>query len=219
MRRIKCLILTISILTICMCIATIGIYAAVESTGRARTLPAEALPKADCIIVPGAAVYGERVSLTLAYRLEKALELYNLGKSDKIIVSGDHGRKSYDEVNTMRDYLTARGVPAENIFMDHAGFSTYDTVYRARDVFMAKRVIIATQQLHLSRALYIAKVLGVDAYGAAAKNSTQKATAVQSVRELPARIKAFLQCRVFHSKPKYLGESIPVSGSGLVTEG
>lgn len=198
---------------------TLLIYNAVESTGVKNTADAENVGKAQCIIVPGAGVVRGRVSLTLKNRLDKAIELYRLGVSEKIIVSGDHGQKNYDEVNVMREYLSERGIPKENIFMDHAGFSTYETVYRAKAVFCAESAVIVTQKLHLMRALYIARALGLECEGVIAADSTRAVTRSQRIREYPARVKAFLDCYIFKSKPRYLGEEIPVSGSGIATEG
>lgn len=219
MKLIKRIIAALLVLAAIIAAGTLIIYRQVEKIGVRDTVSAADSGDADCIIVLGAGVRGNRVSLSLALRLDKALEIYNLGKIDRIIVSGDHGRKDYDEVNVMRDYLTARGVPIENIFMDHAGFSTYDSIYRARDVFLVQKAVIVTQRLHLRRALYIADALGVECVGAEAQNATAASTRIQEIREFPARVKAFLQCHVLHSKPKYLGEAIPVSGSGLLTEG
>ncbi len=195
-----------------------GIYVLTDKTAEKYIADSYDL-EADCIIVPGAGVVGDRVSLTLARRLDKAIEIYNKSGIDRIIVSGDHGRKEYDEVNVMRSYLSERGIPIENIFMDHAGFSTYDTLYRARDVFMVKKAVIVTQRLHLMRALYIADRIGLEAQGIIADEGSTASRTVQEIREYPARVKAFLQCNILHSKPKYLGDPIPVSGNGLVTEG
>lgn len=195
-----------------------GIYVLTDKTAEKYIADSYDL-EADCIIVPGAGVIGDRVSLTLARRLDKAIEIYNKSGIDRIIVSGDHGRTEYDEVNVMRSYLSERGIPIENIFMDHAGFSTYDTLYRARDVFMVKKAVIVTQRLHLMRALYIADRIGLEAQGIIADEGSTASRTVQEIREYPARVKAFLQCNILHSKPKYLGDPIPVSGSGLVTEG
>ncbi len=200
-------------------LATVIIYNHTDNIGENLTVDISDTKSADCIIVLGAGVYGDRPSPTLAKRLDKALEIYNLGHTKKIIVSGDHGRKNYDEVNVMRDYLVSKGVEKENIFMDHAGFSTYDSMYRARDIFGVKTAIIVTQQLHLRRALYIANELGINCQGVDADDAIATVTKVQSVREYPARVKAYLQCEILRSKPKYLGEAIPIYGSGLVTEG
>lgn len=204
---------------IILCTAMAVIYNYTDRIGKSMTISAEDTEKADCIIVLGAGVYGDSPSMTLAKRLDKALEIYKMGHTDKIIVSGDHGHTNYNEVGVMRDYLLKNGVPKENIFMDHAGFSTYETMYRARDVFQVESAIIVTQRLHLCRALFIADSLGIAAFGVEAENSTSASTKIQQIREYPARVKAFLDCKILHSKPKYLGDVIPITGSGIATEG
>ena len=109
----------------------------------------------DCIVVLGAGVRGDKPSPLLEDRLKKAIELYNKGISKKIIMSGDHGKVNYDEVNIMKDYAIKEGVASEDIFMDHAGFSTYETIYRAKKIFQAKKIVVVTQEYHLYRTLYI----------------------------------------------------------------
>lgn len=198
---------------------TVVIYNYTDNIGKNLTVSIEDTKEADCIIVLGAGVVGNTPSWSLANRLDKALEAYNLGHTQKIIVSGDHGRSNYDEVNVMRDYLVKRGVPKENIFMDHAGFSTYESMYRARDIFKVESAIVVTQKLHLRRALYIGDMMGISCQGVEAKNSTSKVTLVQSFREYPARVKAYLDCEILHSKPTYLGDEIPITGNGTATEG
>ena len=205
--------------TIAAIIFTVIIYNYTDKIGENLTISAEDTKTADCILVLGAGVRNGQPSWSLANRLDKALEIYNLGHTKKILVSGDHGQNSYDEVNVMRNYLVERGVPKENIFMDHAGFSTYESMYRARDVFKVESAIVVTQGLHLRRALYIGEKLGLECTGVEAKDATRKVTAVQSIREYPARVKAYLQCEIFHSKPKYLGNAIPITGNGILTEG
>ena len=122
--------------------------------------PAQAKP-ADAIIILGAYVRPDgALSWILRDRLDTGLELYRAGLAPKILVSGDHGQKNYNEVQTMKDYLLDHDVPAQDIFMDHAGFDTYDSLYRARDIFQVKSAIIVTQNFHLPRALYIARRLG-----------------------------------------------------------
>lgn len=174
----------------------------------------------DAVIVLGASVFGNTVSHILADRLDEAYRVYRDGYAPKIIVSGDHGTKDYNEVKAMRDYLVEKGVPTEDIFMDHAGFSTYDTVYRAKEIFQVAKAIIVTQEDHLIRALYIANRLGLPAEGISAGNYPIGEAAVQKIREPLARIKAFLQCEILHPEPEFLGEPIPVSTmDGRVTEG
>ena len=121
------------------------------------------LSDVDCIIILGAGIWGDKPSPMLEDRLLEGIKLYQNSVSDKIIMSGDHGRKEYDEVNIMKNYAIEKGIPSENIFMDHAGFSTYESIYRAKDIFEAKKVVIVTQEYHLYRALYIANQLGLEA--------------------------------------------------------
>ncbi len=175
--------------------------------------------KTDCIIVLCSLVEpsGSR-SPMLKDRVDKGIELYQLGVSDKILMSGDHQGKEYDEVNAMRSYAIDKGVPDEAIFMDHAGLSTYESMYRAREIFQCKKVTIVTQEYHLSRAVYTAKALGLEAYGV---NSDQTDLSdyrdfVNNRREFLARNKAFIEC-ITKPKPTYLGEAIPISGSGVLT--
>ena len=200
-------------------VGTVFIYNEVERVGIKKTVGVHTVKEAQCIIVPGAGIIRGKPSLTLARRLDTALELYKNGTADKIIVSGDHGSRNYDEVNTMREYLCERGVPKEDVFMDHAGFSTYDTVYRAKEIFKVESAVIVTQKLHLMRALYIAQKLGLECEGVIAQDATSQQKRIQQLREFPARVKAYLDCCILKSKPKYLGDEIPVSGSGIVTEG
>lgn len=177
---------------------------------------------ADCILVLGAGVWGEgenaRASHMLADRLETALALYEAGASGKLLMSGDHGREDYDEVNVMKAYAVDAGVPSADVFMDHAGFSTYESLYRARDVFQAKRVIIVTQEYHLYRALYVARALGLEAWGVAANLRPYAGQGYYDLREILARCKDFFMC-VLKPEPTYLGEAIPVSGDGNLTAG
>ena len=171
----------------------------------------------DCILVLGAGVWsGGRPSHMLSDRLDVAIDAYNAGAAPKLLMSGDHGRKEYDEVNVMKDYAIEAGVPSVDVFMDHAGFSTYESIYRARDVFMAKRVLIVTQEYHLYRALYVARSLGLEAEGIAADLRPYRGQLRYDLREVLARCKDFAMC-IFKPLPTYLGEVIPVSGSGDLT--
>ena len=180
----------------------------------------EEAPRAQCAIVLGARVTRDGTPFPmLTDRLATGVRLYELGKVDKLLLSGDHGQKSYDEVNAMLDYVLARGVPAEDIFTDHAGFDTYDTMYRARDVFLVESAIVVTQGYHLSRAVYIAKTLGLDAVGVGADLQTYKHPLRNETREVFARVKAVIQLHVTHATPKYLGPTIPITGDGRATRG
>ena len=161
----------------------------------------------------GAGIWGDKPSPMLEDRLLQAIELYNNNVSTKIIMSGDHGREEYDEVNTMKNFAIDKGIPSENIFMDHAGFSTYESIYRAKEIFEAKKVVIVTQKYHLYRALYIANQLGLEAYGIGADPRQYVGATYREIREILARNKDFLKC-IFKPEPKFLGDTIPVSGNG-----
>ena len=152
----------------------------------------------------------------LADRLNQGIELYQAGAADRLLMSGDHGRAEYDEVNVMKAYAMERGIPSEHIFMDHAGFSTYESMYRARDVFEAKKVIIVTQRYHMYRALYVARALGLDAYGVTSDPWQYQGQTYRELREMAARIKDFFYV-ILKPKPTYLGDTIPVYGDGNVT--
>ncbi len=168
------------------------------------------LPHAQCAIVLGARIHEDGTPFPmLADRLETGIKLYELGKVDKLLLSGDHGQKSYDEVNAMLDYVLARGVPDQDVFTDHAGFDTYDTMYRARDVFLVESAIVVTQRYHLSRAVYIARTLGLDAVGAEADLQAYLHPVRNEAREILARVKAMMQLHITHAKPKYLGPIDP----------
>lgn len=170
----------------------------------------------DCIIVLGAGIWGDKPSPMLEDRLLEAISLYKNNVSSKIIMSGDHGQDDYDEVNVMKRFAIERGIPSEDIFMDHAGFSSYESMYRAKEVFGAKRVVIVTQEYHLYRSLYIANKLGLEAYGVASDPRKYAGQTMRELREILARDKDFFKC-IFKPEPKYLGNPIPINGNGNVT--
>lgn len=181
------------------------------------TEEAAELTEVDCIMVLGCQVKDNgQPSDMLADRLRRGIEVFEHGAAPKLLMSGDHGRTEYDEVNTMKQVAMDEGILSSDIFMDHAGFSTYESVYRARDIFKADKIIIITQEYHLYRALYIAEKLGVDAYGVPADYHTYYGQVVRDFREVLARNKDFITT-VFKMKPTYLGDAIPISGDGDVT--
>ncbi len=172
---------------------------------------------ADCILILGAAVWANgQPSHMLADRLDEAIRLYQKGICKTIIVSGDHGREEYDEVNTMKKYLINAGLPSEDIFMDHAGFSTYESVWRAKEIFGVEKMIVVTQEYHMYRALYISRRLGIEAFGAPADPRTYVGSFKRNLREWIARDKDIIYC-LFRVKPTFGGETIDLKGSGDVT--
>lgn len=174
--------------------------------------------KADCILILGAGVKDGRPKPMLRDRLLTGIELYKSGAAKKIIMSGDHGRADYDEVNVMRAFALEQGVRAEDIFLDHAGFSTYDSVYRAKNIFGAENIIIVSQKYHLYRALYIAKKLDVKAAGVSANLNTYGGQLKRDIREIIARDKDFFKC-IVKPEAEIMGDKIPLDGDGSITLG
>jgi len=202
-----------------LAILGLGINFYVRSSESSRIMrggDCSGLSDMDCVIVLGAGIWGDEPSPMLEDRLAKGLELYEAGVVPKIIMSGDHGQTDYDEVNLMKSYAKERGVPSEDVFMDHAGFSTYDSMYRAKHVFRAKRVVIVTQEYHLYRAVYIANQLGLDAYGVSTDPRIYGDEAFREAREILARDKDFFKC-IAKPKSTFVGDPIPISGDGNAT--
>lgn len=172
----------------------------------------QGVPEAQVALIPGAAILKNGdLSPIFKDRANTAVELYKDGKVSKILVSGDNSTVAHNEVNPVRDYLLIKGIPDENIFLDHAGFDTYSTMYRARDIFQVSSVIITTQSFHLPRAIFIARALGITAYGLSADEGRIRTK--NYIREIFANEKAVLSL-IFHLKPKYLGNTIPITGDG-----
>lgn len=217
----KRLLLCLLCLAIAGAVGVLAINGYMQRQTASRILSAEDATglDADCILVLGCGVRQDgSPSLMLRDRLDMGIALYEAGASDRLLMSGDHGRKDYDEVNTMKTYAMERGVPSEAIFMDHAGFSTYDSMYRARDIFCTERILVVSQGYHLPRAIYLAERLGLDAYGVAAADVRYRGASYRDARELLARMKDFFVA-IVQPQPTYLGEAIPVSGDGNATNG
>lgn len=174
------------------------------------------LDNIDCILILGAAIKDHYPSPMLEDRLLQGISLYEQQASPKILVSGDHINKEYDEVNVMKDYLVGHKIPSQDVFMDHAGISTYDSIYRAKYIFQAKKIIIVTQKYHLYRALYIANSLGIDAYGIPSNQRTYTNQEKREVREIIARCKDFFKS-MLKSPSTYLGDTISLVGNGDFT--
>lgn len=191
----------------------------VKNKAEEKILSAEeaAALDADCILVLGCGVREDGTpSHMLEDRLLQGIALYQAGAAGKLLMSGDHGSVDYDEVNLMKAFAIERGVPSEDIFMDHAGFSTYESMVRAKEIFQVKRVIVVSQKYHLYRALYLAERMGMEAYGVASDPRSYRAQAYREIREIAARAKDMV-LSILQPDPTYLGEPIPISGNGDVT--
>jgi SanA protein len=210
-------VVAVVLLLVCLVVATNLLVT--RSTSAHIVASVKDAPKAKCAIVLGALVYNSTPSPMLADRLATGVALYKAGKVQKLLLSGDHGTTTYDEVNVMRQYCLDKGVPDQDIFMDHAGFDTYETMYRARDVFEVTDCLVVTQGFHLSRAVYIARALGLNATGVLAATWSYPNEWRFALREWPARVKAVFQVHLTHPKPRFLGPIIPIDGDGRATKG
>lgn len=169
-------------------------------------------PDAQVALIPGAAILASGgLSPIFQDRVDMAIQLYKAKRVLKVLVSGDNSTVSHNEVNPVRNYLLRKGVPDQDIFLDHAGFDTYSSMYRARDIFGVTSMLIATQSFHLPRAVFIARALGINAYGADADNGPSLSR--NYFREVFANGKAAYDL-ARHRKPEYLGDQIPITGDG-----
>ena len=174
---------------------------------------------ADCILILGAGIEDDSTpSPMLKDRLDVGVWLYKLGAAPKILLSGDNGSIGHNEIHVMLNYVIEAGVPREDIFCDHAGFSTYDSMYRARDVFCVSKAIVVTQEYHEYRALYIGQKLGLEVKGVSSDQERYAGQFYRDFREMLAIAKDFFKAAV-EADPVVGGEVIPISGSGLASHG
>lgn len=191
----------------------------VNSTSSQILSPEDAakLEDVDCILVLGCKVYDSgNPSAMLEDRLRRSVELFQVNAAPKLLMSGDHGTVPYNEVQTMKQYAMDAGISSSDVFMDHAGFSTYESIYRAKDIFQAKKIIIVTQEYHLYRALYVANALGIEAYGVHSDYRNYAGQSGYDTREILARNKDFFTS-IFKPEPTYRGDAIPIWGDGNLT--
>lgn len=210
------------IFSIIICGTSIYSISVINKKSMGKIVNDKNLPKdADAIIVLGAGVDDNGVaSDILVDRLETALEVYKNSASSKFLLSGDHGKIGYNEVGAMKDYIMDHeNIKEENIFLDHAGLSTYETMYRAKEIFKVKKAIIVTNEYHLPRALYIADKMGIEAYGVNADKRNYIYIDNYKKRENLAKIKDFMYTNIIKPEPTFLGDAIPISTSdGRITD-
>jgi len=213
MKRIK----KLSLLLLTGLLAPVALSAWVSYQGDRFRVTAEQAPQAQVAIVLGAYVHPDgQLSDMLADRVRVGAELYKAGKVQKLLMSGDHGQTGYDEVNPMRRYAEKLGVPTERIFLDHAGFCTYDTMARARRVFAVDSAIVVTQDFHLARATYLARSQGIEAWGVPADLRPYLNIRYYAFRDSVARCKAGLDV-LRNVSPALLGPVIPIAGDARAT--
>ena len=178
-------------------------------------------PARDVIVVLGASVHRDGTpSNMLAERLRAAAELYHAGRGRKILVSGDHGRRSYDEVSVMTRELEKAGVPPVDIFLDHFGFRTFDSMYRAREVFGVESALVVSNPFHVARAVFLGRQLGITVDGVAADYGVSYSASTRLAnegREILARVLAWADVFVLGTRPDELGATVDIEGDGRVT--
>lgn len=213
MSKFKLLLRCFLVGIVVVCIGIFLVNWSVYKTAQPLIFKADQLPTGyEKGIILGAKVYSDgSLSGMVKDRADTAVALYQQQKIRKILVSGDHGQKNYDEVNAIKDYLLSQHVPKEDIFLDHAGFDTYDTMYRAKAIFQVSSAVIITQDFHLPRAIFVAKKLGLPAVGVPADIQNYGHMERVIVREKLAIVKAWIDVLV-HSQPQFLGEVIPITG-------
>lgn len=211
------------IIFLAVIVAGINIYMVASNTlDITDSYEEETSLRPECIMVLGAEVNEDgSPSSALKARLNTGIRLYQQGVAPKLLLSGDNGQVEYDEVSVMKAYALEQGVPEEDIFMDHAGFSTYDSIYRADYIFCVSRMIVVSQKDHLYRALYGCKRIGIEARGVPAEGKESYSSYYgkdHNYREYLARAKDFVKW-IIKPDPKYLGDKIPIDGDGRETEG
>ena len=176
------------------------------------------LSPAQAAIVPGALVKPDgRLSVMLRDRVEGAIELYRAGVVDKILLSGDHHRLGYDEPDTMRDAVVAAGVPPQDVFTDYAGFDTWSTMVRAREVFGVDTAVVVTQGFHVARAVDLGRAAGLDVQGYPVDGAYGRKGLESDAREVLARVKGLRQAT---TRPDVLlGPALPITGDGRTSWG
>lgn len=209
----RILLIVIAIIILGVCVVTAINFHVISSTSKYIYSTPDASPdldNVDAILVLGCLVNGYTPSDMLRDRLDVGIDLYNLNAAPKLLMSGDNSRVEYNEVWAMRKYAIEKNVSEKDVFMDHAGFSTYESMYRAKEIFGVDRMVVVTQGYHLYRSVYIARSLGIDAYGVPSDLHTYSGQMARDVREVVARCKDFLYC-IFKPEPTYLGEKIDIS--------
>ncbi len=171
----------------------------------------EKTPNLSVALVFGAGVKANgKLSDALTDRVLTGIELYKAGKAKKLLMSGDNSTKNYDEVTAMKNFAVEKGVPEGDVVLDYAGFDTYDSCYRAREIFdLHSGIILVSQAFHLPRALYICNSLGVQSVGVSADKRVY-ATNLWGLREFAAQIKAIVDVEILHSNPKFLGPKVKI---------
>jgi SanA protein len=181
----------------------------VSSSGRLYN-SVDSIPKRKVGLVLGCGIrlHGGRVNLYFKRRISAAATLYKGGKVEYLLVSGDNHVKGYDEPSDMKASLIELGVPEDAIYCDYAGFRTFDSVVRAKQVFGQDEITVISQEFHNKRAIFIGNAKGIDAIGFNARDINSVHGIRTKVREILAKVKTVLDIYILRMKPKFLGEPV-----------
>ena len=204
------------IFTIIILLIIFGINFYVKFSTKNQIIDLSEVEEVDAIVVLGASIREDgSLSLMLKERLDTSFEVYKQNNS-KLVMTGDHTKKYYNEVSAMKNYAIENGIDSNIIYLDHAGISTYDSIYRMKHIFKLNKIIIVTQEYHLYRALYIANSLGIEAYGVDATKVRYTGQLYRDLREILARNKDFFKC-IFKPESTHMGNTIDMNASGDLT--
>jgi SanA protein len=187
-----------------------GVYVQLGNSGCSTSSIEKIVPKKVAIVF-GAGIKDGEPGYALQQRLDAGIQLLQAGKVQQLLLSGDNGELRYNELKAMAEYCKSHGVDTTKIFLDYAGFDTYSTLYRAKEIFGVQEAVLVSQKYHLARAIYIGEKLGINCQGYASKQAGRFTTRKGRIREYAASIKAAADC-IRHRKPKYLGEQISLDG-------
>lgn len=192
----------------------------VQAAARSRIASVAAMediPRRKVAVVLGARVYRNGYpSAVLRDRLDAAIDLYRAGKVEKLLMSGDNRNANYNEATAMRNYALEAGIPPEDVVRDFAGFRTFDSMYRARELWGLDEFLVVSQRFHLPRALYIARHLGINAFGVATREQVYRTTPKLHLRERFAWLLAWMDV-ITNRKPHHLGERESLDGTAQTT--
>ena len=176
------------------------------------------VPVMQTAVVLGTSVRpGGKPSTFLLERLDKAVELYRNNRVQKLLLTGDNSGKYYDEVNAMRKYVLKYNIDSKDIFLDHNGLRTLDSIYRGKHKFQIKSAVLVTQKFHQPRALFLAERFNLKAVGYAADSGRSKLSFYNMTREFLARYLAIFDIYILKRKSKYMGKQIAITGNGEKT--
>jgi SanA protein len=199
--------------------AVLGVNIAVKYyANRYCYLHPKNLPDSPVAIVFGAGLYrNNQPSNYLKDRLDKGIELYEMGKVKKLLLSGDNGRDEYDEITVMKEYCTQHNVDSADIYLDYAGFDTYSTIYRAKTIFKIDSAVLISQNYHLDRAIMLGRQKGLTVFGAIADKQKYGSLRRNKAREYLAVIKSIIDLKR-NRKPRFLGETVDIRGISNYTK-